>query len=478
MSQLSRYELLEEIGRGNMGVVYRARDPKIGRTVAIKLVSLGFRPDAAQKEAFLARFEREAKIVGRLAHPHIAAVYDVELGDEPFIVMEHVEGVSLASVLQKRRLGLDEVSTITAQLASALGYAHRLGVVHRDIKPANVLYRSGPEIKLVDFGIAKMEAPGLTATGEFIGTPSYMSPETFAGDAIDGRSDLFSLGVILYQLLTGERPFEAESVSQTIYRVLHTEPVKPSERNPELGSEWDYVCRKLIAKDPGERYPHAEALSADLDAMARGSFVVPDPTAATTPITTSMFASHRRRWILGGALLFVLLAFFGRGTLETGDAEAPPRESSADADAGALLESAERAIERGELDQGAQLLDAYEAHVPEGGERLAALADNLERERFLTSLPFRFVARHEHRIGHCTGDLVLGAREVRYESSRHAWSWRVDAIQVLERVNGERLSIEAPDEDGELKDYELTFLRPSLAQSDFERYRASVLGRP
>ena len=208
---LSRYELLEEIGRGNMGVVYKARDPEIDRILAIKVVRLGFSLDDAQAKTFLERFRREAKIAGNLLHPHIVGVYDIDFsGDEPFIAMEYFPGIgSLAARRARAFLDDSEVRLIVRQLASALDYAHGEGVVHRDIKPANVLYQPGPMIKLVDFGIAKVEALELTATGELIGTPSYMSPEIFSGETVDGRSDLFSLGVILYLLLTGERPFEA-----------------------------------------------------------------------------------------------------------------------------------------------------------------------------------------------------------------------------------------------------------------------------
>ena len=201
--KISRYDVLEEIGRGNMGVVYRATDPMIGRDVAIKLINVVFRVDPSRKKVFMDRFFHEAKSAGKLAHPNIITVYDVgEIevagAPEPFIVMEYFPGRDLSSFLDDGLPDPETVRRVGVQLGGALDYAHRQGVVHRDIKPANVLLGPGPAVKIVDFGIAKVEAPDLTATGELMGTPGYMSPELFSDGTIDGRSDLFSLGVILY----------------------------------------------------------------------------------------------------------------------------------------------------------------------------------------------------------------------------------------------------------------------------------------
>ncbi len=459
---LSRYELLEEIGRGNMGVVHKARDPEIDRILAIKVVRLGFSLNDAQRKTFIERFRREAKIVGNLAHPHIVGVYDIDFSaDEPFIAMEYFPGIALSQLIDRELPEVDEVRLIIRQLASALDYAHREGVVHRDIKPANVLYQPGPMIKLVDFGIAKVGALDLTATGEFIGTPSYMSPEIFSGERVDGRSDLFSLGVILYQLLTGKRPFEAETVSRTIYRVLHEEPTPPSKQREGLSPLWDIVCARLLDKDPTDRYRTAAALIEDLDSLERGTLVGQD---STQPIRVPP-RGFRYVWILALPLLFVAIVIWF-GVVSTPEPtlvplEQDPREESMSA----LLADAEQGLDEGRLEESQALLNAITAHSPDypGSE---ALSLNLERARFRQTLPLRFVARHQHLVGHCTGDLLLREDGIVLETSRHGtWHWHADEIEQLDRARGDALAVRVASEN-----FNITFMRPALTAKDFESY--------
>ncbi len=450
MRLLSRYEVLEEIGRGNMGVVYKAKDPAIDRTVAVKIVRLGFSLDDERRGAFIERFRREAQIAGRLTHPHIVAVHDVGVGDEPFIVMEYFQGQSLSRLLGKRLFDLEETRLIVRQLASALGYAHRLGVVHRDVKPANVLYAPGPLIKLVDFGIAKIDAPELTATGEVIGTPTYMSPEIFSGDPVDGRSDLFSLGVILYQLLTGLGPFEADAVSRTIYRILHEEPKRPSSIRPELPSDWDYVCNKLLAKDPAERYGSAERLIEDLESLARGDLERTEQAVGdlpTTPLEIPRSARFTRA--VPFAIAVALLA----------------------------LVSGRVGIEREELGGAPTATTETTATTQTGAETVPETAVGISQETPPVAPSLSFVARHEHRVGHCTGDLVLGEAGIVFETSRHGrWRWRPDEIGTLRRPEGDELELEALSrergERNELSTFRFTLLRPPIGAEDFQRYDA------
>src|SRR5580765_2011778 len=226
---VGRYEIDAELGRGAMGVVYRARDPRIDRTVAIKMVSLlGLEPHAEQQ--YRERFIVEARAAGRLSHPRIVTIHDVAEDPftlTPYIVMEYVSGPSLEEVLRTENgaLPLDTALQVTQELAEALDYAHAQGIVHRDVKPSNIIVATDGHPKIADFGIAKLNASDLPQTGRTLGTPAYMAPEQLRGDPVDGRSDLFSLGIILYQLLTGHRPFQGNSTHTIAFNVLNRDPV-------------------------------------------------------------------------------------------------------------------------------------------------------------------------------------------------------------------------------------------------------------
>ena len=224
-----RYEILEELGRGGMGVVYRARDPHINRIVAIKSVPLVGLPPDVQNE-YRERFAREAEAAGRLSHPGIVTIFDVGEDSEtrsPYIVMEFVKGQSLESA----QLSAFDAVRVVQEIADALDTAHSQGIVHRDLKPSNILLTDDGRSKIADFGIARLDLSELTTTGQVLGTPAFMSPEQLRGEPVDGRSDLFSLGVILYTLLTGHRPFQGNSVYTVSYKVVHHEPVPATALN-------------------------------------------------------------------------------------------------------------------------------------------------------------------------------------------------------------------------------------------------------
>lgn len=451
-----------------MGVVYKAYDPALARTVAVKLVRLGFSLDGAQRRAFVERFQREARIAGKLSHPHIVAVHDFECGEEPFLVMEYFPGVSLSKLLEGPLLPIGEVTLIVSQLASALSYAHERGVVHRDIKPGNLLYQDGL-LKLVDFGIAKLEASEMTATGEFIGTPSYMSPELFSGVAIDARSDLFSLGVVLYQLLTGVKPFEGGSVSRTIYRVLHDDPSPPSTVRAGISTDWDEIVRRLLAKSPENRYSSAGALLGDLSFVGTGKLEPLGENEPTTPVPSGRAGSTRSAGrgarvgvgvALAVAVLVTLAVVVGVGLLR--EAHSPvSRPGAESSSSGAASNAGHTAV-------------AVETSPPSPVE-----VPRLGHPRSLPlPLPLRFVARHEHRIGYCTGDLVLDETGIAFETSRHGtWRWKVSEIEGLHRLSDTELELRAPDPtrgrsgDAAVETFRFTFLRPGLSQEDFDGYQ-------
>ncbi len=289
-SKLGKYEIRSELGRGAMGVVYEAFDPLIERRVAIKTIRTDIY-DGTNLEAVLQRFEREAKAAGRLNHPRIVTIYDYGRdGETAYIVMEFVDGKPLSALFEHHtQFMLADTVRIISQILDALGHAHSNGVIHRDIKPANILVLPSGDIKVTDFGIARLESSTLTQTGSRLGTPLCMSPEQFLGQEVDRRTDIFSVGVILYELLTGERPFPGSSLTTIMHQVLKVEPPLPTELNLTLPPALDAVVRKAIAKRPDERYPSAEQFSRALQLAAREQppLSIAEPPAAATPTQES-----------------------------------------------------------------------------------------------------------------------------------------------------------------------------------------------
>jgi eukaryotic-like serine/threonine-protein kinase len=263
---LGRYEVLKELGKGAMGLVYLGKDPKINREVAIKTLRFEDEFEAADMAAMKERFFREAESAGRLVHPNIVTIYDAgDDGDISYIAMELLNGVDLKDFVKKDKLlPVNETLEDVAKVAEALNYAHSMGIVHRDIKPANIMRLKDGTIKVTDFGIARITSQSKTATGTVMGTPSYMAPEQLAGAKVDGRADLFSLGVTMYELLTGEKPFTGESVATLMYRIAN-EPHPPIRRHRiELPTDIEIILDRVLAKNPDERYQHGTELANDL----------------------------------------------------------------------------------------------------------------------------------------------------------------------------------------------------------------------
>ncbi|MCR4302676.1 MAG: serine/threonine protein kinase [Gallionella sp.] len=265
--QLGRYEIQGEIGQGAMGVVYKAKDPLIDRVVAIKTINLGLALD--EKEEYEGRFYQEAKAAGRLSHPNIVTIYDVgKSGDVAYIAMEFLHGQELRDIMNKGGLlPVDQVLDIAAQVAQGLAYAHEHDIVHRDVKPSNIMVSSDGHVKITDFGIARMASSAVqTQTGTVLGSPKYMSPEQVLGKVIDQRSDIFSLGVMLYEMLAGQAPFAGDNVNAIMYQTLNTAPVPPNTLNPEVPEMANFIIAKALAKGVEDRYQNARDFAADLRA--------------------------------------------------------------------------------------------------------------------------------------------------------------------------------------------------------------------
>jgi eukaryotic-like serine/threonine-protein kinase len=324
-----RYRVEARIGQGGMAEVYRGFDPVLSRTVAIKVLL----PQFARDAGFVARFRREAQAAARLNQPNIVGVFDTGAdGDRQYIVMEFVEGRTLAEFLAGgRTLTPMQAVDLTQKVASALASAHAQGIVHRDIKPGNIMVTRDGTVKVMDFGIARMQTD-ITApqTSSVIGTPAYLSPEQAQGQAVDARSDLYSLGCVLYELLAGRPPFTGDTPVAIAYKQVNEMPVPPSAHNPDVPPRLDAVVMKCLAKNPANRYQTAEELSADLERVKQGQDVEATPLMAAglggdatqviaRPAPTQVMpppeedGSSRKVWlgVLIGLLIFALLAAGG-----------------------------------------------------------------------------------------------------------------------------------------------------------------------
>lgn len=266
LSNLGRYQVTGILGKGAMGTVYKGIDPAINRPVALKTIRLDFVNDPEELAELRERLHREAQAAGKMSHPNIVTIYDVgSEGKLQYIAMEYLEGQVLEELIKKKvRFNYRIIAQIISQICSALEYAHDLGIVHRDIKPANIMVLSDYRIKVMDFGIARVDSNSMTKTGIAMGTPNYISPEQLKGAEIDRRADLFSLGVVMYEMLLGRRPFKGENLTSLMYSILNHEPEKPSTVRPQVPLLFDHIIGRALKKEPGQRYQKASELMADL----------------------------------------------------------------------------------------------------------------------------------------------------------------------------------------------------------------------
>ena len=260
MPKLGRYEILEQIGRGAMGIVYKGRDPVLNRLTAIKTIRFSDEFDDDTVDTIKAHFYREAEVVAKLSHPNIVTIYDVgEDLDLTFLAMEYLQGESLEKYVNKNQLlSIKQCLEIIGQACDALEYAHQHNIVHRDIKPANIMLLGDGSIKVTDFGIARVTASTKTRTGIIKGTPYYMSPEQTKGTELSGRSDVFSLGIVFYQLLTGKLPFDGENMAAIMYQITTVNPTPPTEYNSNINKPILTVLNRALEKDIAKRYARAQ----------------------------------------------------------------------------------------------------------------------------------------------------------------------------------------------------------------------------
>ena len=306
-----RYQIVQKLGAGAFGTVYKAKDKVLGRMVAIKTIRLeGLAAAGAGLDELLERFTREAQVSAQIKHPNIVTVYDIATADGlTYLAMEFLDGVGLDRVIAGGKLPLERAASIGAQVADALGFAHKNNIVHRDIKPANIMIEAGDRVKVTDFGIAKVINSGehLTMTGSLLGTPSYMSPEQARGGEIDGRSDLFSVGCVLYEMLAGQKAFRGESITALIFKIITEEPPPIHALDPSIPDEMIRVVAKALSKSPETRYQTGHELAADLLAFTRPGTsptvrVSESPTARSSPnVATDLPTLHTPPTVAGSA---------------------------------------------------------------------------------------------------------------------------------------------------------------------------------
>ena len=345
IKKIGKYTVSGVLGQGGMGMVYCAQDPLIGRTVAIKTIRLDILEQPAGKEEALKRFLREAQSVGNLSHPNIVTIYDVGEDDGLiYIAMEYIDGRSLEDMLkQNKKFSLDEIVQLFSQLGSALDYAHQKGIVHRDIKPANILVDRNGKVSIVDFGVARTAASDMTQTGMLMGTPRYMSPEQVMGKKVDNRSDIFSLGAILYELLTQCNPFEGESITTVIFKIMHADLRPLSDFNKQLPKGLDMVVKKALARDADSRYQTCSELLGDLikqslskgqtDTIRESQDDKEETQALGTPMSATPPALKNRKPLF--VMLLAMIAVLGAiiGIVWFGNRESPKPATGADSTA-------------------------------------------------------------------------------------------------------------------------------------------------
>jgi hypothetical protein len=490
---LGRYHIESEIGHGAMGVVYRAMDPVLGRRVALKVIRLPFALGEEDRILAEQRFLREASLAASISHPNSVVVHDFgrdEETDLPFIAFEYLEGRSLTQVIADGpRLAWREALRITARLADALHHAHQAGVIHRDVKPGNVMLLASGEPKILDFGIARVSTAELTGMGDTWGTPAYMSPEQVTGGLLDARSDLFSLGSLCFELLTGRPAFRGDNVPQIVARIAFGDTPRPSGVEPTLSRDVDLVLARALAKDPAQRYADGRAFAEDIDdvlegrplrerdglaspAAESGDWSALHPLSHLAAVVARQTRPRRLRWVasLAGASVAALgLLLFLPQVTGTATQSDPLSRAATSARSGAAVVSDSPAGAGAALAASqVQIVPAVATtpsappparlalsveHRLESGRLRVFVDDALALDRRLTGRSTRHLLILKRQTG-SMGDVVEvspGQRSLRFEvvdadgtrrTGRLRGSFRSDETRLLRLRAGKRLDLE------------------------------------
>lgn len=416
-TRIGRYEIVREIGLGGGGRVYEARDPRLERTVAIKVLGALVPAEGAETEAY-ERFLREAKAAAGLQHPGIVTVFDNDVDPstgEAYIVMEFVPGRSLHEVLREsKRLPADRAVAVGAQIARALQAAHEGGIVHRDVKPGNILVTDDGRAKITDFGVARLAASELTTVGRFVGTPNYASPEQVEGRTLDGRSDLFSLGAVLFRCLTGRLPFPGDSFSAIGFRIARGQMIDPRSVASDLPVAFHEFLKKALTVEPSERFADGDEMARALEAAGTG--IAEGETTPRTALVqrTPPARRHRAAWAaaLAGAGMLALAAFLAVRSRPAPEPRLMPSHSTVPAVPGhppALAEPSVRDIQIIEHNP-AQLSIALSTHLAE--EELVVRIDGREALRKIVKVEGGIFKRIAGQVFHWTIPVPPGSRRI------------------------------------------------------------------